>query len=165
MPIREATINDAVPIALAHITSSQEAYQGILSVKEVTNELIESRSHTWEEFIRSEETRIYVYKDGHTVIGFIQFGKCRDEDLKGEKMGEIWAIYVSPPHWRAGVGSELMNEALNEIVRMGFEQVSLWVLKENKRAIGFYQKIGFRPDGVVKAHKSTTEAIRMTRRT
>jgi hypothetical protein len=30
MPIREATINDALEIALVQISSSQEAYKGIL---------------------------------------------------------------------------------------------------------------------------------------
>jgi ribosomal protein S18 acetylase RimI-like enzyme len=164
MLIREATTNDAVQIALVQASSSQEAYKGILPAKEITDEFIESRAHVWEEFVRSEETRIYVYEHEHTVIGFIHFGPCRDADLKLENTGEIWAMYVTPLHWRTGAGSQLMNKALNEIAKLEFVTVSLWVLKENKNAIEFYQKVGFRPDGTVKAHNTGAEEIRMVKR-
>ena len=38
-----------------------------------------------------------------------------------------------------------MKEALTTLEQ--FSEIFLWVLKENKRAIAFYQKIGFTVDG------------------
>ena len=38
-----------------------------------------------------------------------------------------------------------MDAALQQL--RGYQQICLWVLKENKRAIRFYQKCGFCPDG------------------
>ena len=44
-----------------------------------------------------------------------------------------------------GVGQQLMKAALQQM--RGYQQICLWVLKENKRAIRFYQKCGFDPGG------------------
>ena len=42
-------------------------------------------------------------------------------------------------------------------------EVCLWVLKENKRAIRFYEKCLFRPDGTEEYHANiSAEEIRMT---
>ena len=38
-----------------------------------------------------------------------------------------------------------MDAALEQL--RGYRQICLWVLKDNKRAIRFYQKCGFSPDG------------------
>jgi ribosomal protein S18 acetylase RimI-like enzyme len=161
MPIREATINDALEIALVQISSSQEAYKGILPTRQITDGLVKNRAIIWEEFLRSRETKIYIYEKTNTIIGFVHFGKCRDEDLKYNNLAEIWAIYVSPSYWRVGAGDQLMNKALEEIISKGINKISLWVLKENKPAIEFYRKKGFCPDGSIKIHDSGAEEIRM----
>ena len=59
------------------------------------------------------------------VVGFISYGNFRDETIQA---GEIIALYVLV--------------ALDH-----FSEIFLWVLKDNKRAIAFYQKMGFTFDG------------------
>ena len=55
------------------------------------------------------------------------------------------ALYVLADYYGKGVGRKLMDAGLEHIKR--FSQVCLWVLKENRRAIRFYEKCGFLPDG------------------
>lgn len=63
-------------------------------------------------------------------------------------------------YYGKGVAQQLMNAGLEQL--NGYSQICLWVLKENKRAIRFYQKSGFIPDGeeLVSPNIGSTE-IRM----
>ena len=60
--------------------------------------------------------------------------------LRRRKKGRLIVVYYGK-----GVGRKLMDVGLEHIKR--FPQVRLWVLKENRRAIHFYEKCGFLPDG------------------
>jgi ribosomal protein S18 acetylase RimI-like enzyme len=65
-----------------------------------------------------------------------------DEELP--EAGEIFAIYILEEYYGTGVGQALMQAGLDEL---DYPVVALWVLKDNKRAIRFYEKCGFRLDG------------------
>ena len=54
-------------------------------------------------------------------------------------------MYVLSEFCGTGVGQCLMEAALSEL--RSYPAVCLWVLKENGRAIRFYEKCGFRADG------------------
>ncbi|HET1933815.1 TPA: GNAT family N-acetyltransferase [Streptococcus pneumoniae] len=72
--------------------------------------------------------------DGVKVVGFISYGNFRDETIQA---GEIIALYVLKDYYGKGIAQKLMKAA----------EIFLWVLKDNKRAIAFYQKMGFTFDG------------------
>ena len=80
--------------------------------------------------------------DGMKVVGFISYGNFRDETIQA---GEIIALYVLKDYYGKGIAQKLMKEALSTLDR--FSEIFLWVLKENQRAIAFYQKMGFTFDG------------------
>ena len=62
-----------------------------------------------------------------------------------------------------GIGRRLLEAAL-ELLKDSRE-ICLWTLKENRRAIRFYQKCGFEPDGAEKLNPRLEAAeIRMTYR-
>ena len=86
--------------------------------------------------------------DGVKVVGFISYGNFRDETIQA---GEIIALYVLKDYYGKGIAQELMKEALSTLDH--FSEIYLWVLKENKRAIAFYQKMGFTLDGLEKMLK------------
>lgn len=77
------------------------------------------------------------------AIGWVSFGPGRDADAGGR--GEIYALYVSPAYWGAGVGRRLMREA--EAALSGFPAITLWLLEQNRRALRFYAAAGFESDG------------------
>ena len=99
--------------------------------------------------------------DGKKVVGFISYGKFRGETIQA---GEIIALYVLKDYYGKGVSKQLMHAAFVALDQ--FSEIYLWVLKDNKRAIAFYQKIGFTFDGqekILDLVKPITE-IRMVRK-
>ncbi|HWG02253.1 MAG TPA: GNAT family N-acetyltransferase [Trebonia sp.] len=91
------------------------------------------------------------------VIGYAGFGPERailppspapltPAGLGGE-VGELYALYVTPDWWSAGVGRSLMDAVLAALRADGYQRAVLWVLEANARARRFYGKAGFRPDG------------------
>ncbi|VMV35072.1 acetyltransferase, gnat family [Streptococcus pneumoniae] len=76
------------------------------------------------------------------VVGFISYGNFRDETMQA---GEIIALYVLKDYYGKGIAQKLMKAALTALNH--FSEIFLWVLKDNKRAIAFYQKMGFTFDG------------------
>ena len=88
-------------------------------------------------------------KIGDQAVGFAAYGEYRGEDLPDT--AELDALYVLPEYWGRGIGYALMNavrEKLSETPR-----IALWVLDGNERAIRFYERYGFRFDGVEKTVK------------
>ena len=80
--------------------------------------------------------------DGKKVVGFISYGNFRGETIQA---GEIIALYVLKDYYGKGVSKQLMHAAFVALDQ--FSEIYLWVLKDNKRAIAFYQKMGFTFDG------------------
>ena len=125
--------------AYVHYQSWQEAYRGIVDQEYLDALSLEKclqTAYRWPD-------NMIVAKDGASVIGFVGCGKYRNEEL--ENTGEVFAIYILPEYYGRGVGYRLMQAALSQLKE--FRQVAVWVLKENKRAIRFYERCGFRPDG------------------
>lgn len=52
-------------------------------------------------------------------------------------------IAIQRPYWNRGIGSALMQEALEQAKKIGYEQVELGVYAANERAVALYQKFGF----------------------
>ncbi len=140
--------------AYVHWKSWHEAYTGIVSqeyLDKLTLEKCEKMAFSWPD-------NIIVAKENGNVIGFVCYG---DRGEEAPDVGEIFALYVLADYYGKGVGRKLMDVALEKIKH--FSQVRLWVLKENRRAIRFYEKCGFQPDGteMTSPNISATE-IRMT---
>ena len=140
----------------------------VITVKQMeTPEEIEGKSivhwHTWREayddllpaefhetmtldrcrfFSQKYPENTLIAMDGKKVVGFISYGNFRDETIQA---GEIIALYVLKDYYGKGVSKQLMHAAFVALDQ--FSEIYLWVLKDNKRAIAFYQKMGFTFDG------------------
>ena len=139
--------------ARVHWRAWHEAYAGIVAqdyLDKLTLERCEKMAFNWPD-------STIVAKDGETVAGFVAWGE-REEEAPG--IGEIFALYVSREYYGTGVAQRLMQAGLEQLRDYG--TVCLWVLKENKRAIRFYEKCGFHPDGTEDFHpRISAEEIRM----
>lgn len=56
----------------------------------------------------------------------------------------IDAVAVYPEYRGRGIARRLMEEALAEAAAMGFDEVSLYVFAENRRAVRLYEFLGYR---------------------
>lgn len=55
----------------------------------------------------------------------------------------MWSYYLAPSVWGQGVGDRLMHAGLAHLPQ---PVVRLWVLRDNLRAVRFYERHGFEID-------------------
>ena len=124
--------------SLVHWQTWREAYDDLLPAEFQETMTLERCRFFSQKY--PENTLIAI--DGLKVIGFISYGNFRDETMQA---GEIIALYVLKDYYGKGIAQKLIKAAL--IALDHFSEIFLWVLKDNKRAIAFYQKMGFTFDG------------------
>ena len=148
MHIRPATPDDALAIETLRVHGWRSAYRHVFPAAEldalpVDAERWRSRLHVpppgWSTVVCEVEGR---------VVGFASTGPSRDED----EIGELYAIYVDPDQWSTGAGRALMAAAEQRLAA-DYDAALLWVLEDNPRARGFYERVGWAPDGVRKAEE------------
>ena len=150
MSIRQATSSDAKGIAQVHVTSWQSAYRGILPDDLLDNLSVQRSQNRWETILADPHSCVLVFEQNDQIIGFASLRASQNEDVDKKTVGEIGAIYLSPNEWRKGYGKRLHDAAIATLREQGFSEVTLWVLRDNQRAIEFYKKVGFRADGATK---------------
>ena len=144
--VRPVAPRDAKAIAEIHVTTWQAAYAGVIPDDVLKEMTYEKRLAYWKEAIEYSDPQLLVALDADKVIGFVGFDRSRDAGTPSS-MGEIWAMYVTPSHWRKGVGLLLWDGARDGLKEEGCTQVSLWSLVANERALQFYeQAAGFKRD-------------------
>ncbi len=125
--------------AYVHWKSWQEAYAGIVDrqyLDDLTLEKCEKAAYRWPD-------NIIIAKDGGSVVGFAGCGRYRSDEL--QNAGEVFALYVLSEYYGKGVGHRLMDAALSEL--SAYPRIAVWVLKNNERAVRFYERYGYRFDG------------------
>lgn len=163
--IRDAVPEDAMAVARVHVRSWLAAYRGLIADDFLDALRPEDRAATYEfgaEDLAAPRT-IVAEADGE-IRGFATTGPCRDEDALGA--AELYALYVDPRRWRAGIGLLLLEAAMARMSEEGFEDAVLWVLSDNEPAQRFYAAAGWRRDGAERSEQPygvVTQVIRMRR--
>lgn len=124
--------------SLVHWQTWREAYDDLLPAEFQETMTLEKCRF----FSQKYPENTLIAMDGKKVVGFISYGNYRDETIQA---GEIIALYVLKDYYGKGVSKQLMHAAFVALDQ--FSEIYLWVLKDNKRAIAFYQKMGFTLDG------------------
>ncbi|MCU1601768.1 MAG: acetyltransferase [Frankiales bacterium] len=149
MHVRTATSEDALAVETVRTRGWQAAYRGIVSDGYLDAMVVDSERRAG--LIGQDGVTTLVAEEDE-VLGMAVYGPSRH----GEGT-ELYALYVDPAHWRAGVGTALLA-ACNGLTE-------LWVLQDNTGAQAFYEQHGFRADGgsqVLEIDGPVTE-IRMRR--
>ena len=146
--IRKVSIDDAYEYAVNHIKCWQDAYKGVVPDDYLDNmsDELEQRAERNKQFLAEPGDCDYFCAelDGE-MIGRLVFGKSHDNNKADA--GEVHAIYLLAEFWGKGYGKQMMDYALAELTHLGYNEVIIWVFKENKRGRQFYEKHGFRADG------------------
>lgn len=144
--VRPATSKDVQAIADIHVATWQSAYADLMPDDFLKSITTEKRVRLWREAVEFGEPQVLVATEATNVVGFVGFDRSRDAGTKSTT-GEIWAMYVSPAHWRQGAGLALWDAARDGLKEEGCTQVTLWVLLKNERAMHFYEHAaGFKRD-------------------
>ncbi len=161
--VRDVEREDATELTAVHVGAWLAAYRGLMSDAFLDGISIEQWQARWTERLsRDELPPVRVAVRGGAVVGFCTVATpSRDRDA-GDDCAEIVALNVSPEAWRSGVGTTLMNDALDSFRRDGWRTASLWVVDGNERAQEFYKRLGFELDGASTAHAiSGAREVRM----
>ena len=75
-------------------------------------------------------------------VGCCIYGRGRDEDHSD--WGEIVSLYMLPEAARQGLGSMLLERALDDMRAEGYKRFYLWAIRGNEAAAAFYRRHGFR---------------------
>jgi ribosomal protein S18 acetylase RimI-like enzyme len=142
--VRPAIARDAQAIADIHVATWQAAYKDLMPADYLQTITGAKRLKYWREAIEFSEPQLLVATEGEQVVGFVGFDRSRDAGTKSS-VGEIWALYVAPAHWRQGAGLALWDGAREGLKEEGCTQVTAWVLLRNEAALNFFEHaVGFK---------------------
>ena len=147
--LRTVTAADVPAVARLHVAVWQAAYRGLLPDAFLDALSVERRANMWRGIVAAEQAPSLVAEEAGVIVGFLLGGPARDEEAGG-MIGEVYAIYVAPDRWGAGVGAALMRHGLASLLAQGYQEVVVWVLRGNVRATNFYRYMGFQADGAEK---------------
>ena len=140
--VRRAQTDDAAAIAAVHVQSWRETYAHLLPAPALAALDVSARAERWTDIIAGG-TAVWVAVDGARVVGWASVstghGQPRDVELEG--------IYVLASHHGKDIGPQLLTAALGE------SAAYLWVAVDNPRALAFYRRNGFEPDGATKVEQ------------
>ncbi|MCW5658443.1 MAG: GNAT family N-acetyltransferase [Burkholderiaceae bacterium] len=142
MQIEPATAEDCHAVAQVHVESWQHAYKAFLPADYLASLSVSQRAAGWCRMVERFPKHLLLARSAGQVVGFVAFGASRDEGAPAGR-AEVFAIYVKPGSWSAGVGQQLLPAALQQLRAEGYQSVSLWVIAGNERAIKFYERAGF----------------------
>ena len=149
--VRAASVDDAAAIAEVHVASWTAAYADLIDLSQAGNRMdVGERERAWRERIPrvgDDGFRTWVAELEGEVAGFAFTQPTEDEDLNPLEIAELVALYLHPEHYGEGLGKLLLDRAVAGVRSQGFLQATLWVLEENARAIHFYRREGWKPDG------------------
>jgi len=147
--IREATVEDAKTISFIGVTSWKSAYNGIVPNEYLDSLSVEKREKYLEKSMMIPTNRFAIAELDGKAVGMICFYPTQCETpTEGE--WELEALYLLPEYWKRGIGRALIQYALHYMRGNHASVCNLWVLADNQRARGFYEKIGFKYTGVEK---------------
>jgi GNAT superfamily N-acetyltransferase len=152
MPVRPATIADAAYIAEIHVEAWRAAYASLMPAEVLSKLDVERRTAIWRRSLTEPGPGMTVVAldEAGMPTGFCVFGPGRDDDAKGQPVGELVALNIRPTAWRQGHGRALCEWVLRHAPTEGWSSVTLWVLEGNARARRFYETLGFAADGTEK---------------
>lgn len=139
--LRQATPEDAEAVVLMHTLAHEECYPHLLSAeffrrrRASIRERVERRRAS----LATGEPRILALDADNELVGFADAGPGRDDD--GPETMELYSLYTLRRTYGTGLGAALVSAAV------GSGPAYLWVVENNPRALAFYLKQGFRPDG------------------
>ena len=108
-----------------------------------------------DKFLKRNPDTCFVAEDGDNIVGVIIAGN-------DGRRGYIYHTAVDPVHRNQGIGTKLVDAAMDALKKNGIHKVALVVFDRNKDGNGFWDSIGFcARDDLVYRNKAITELIRI----
>ncbi len=147
LAIREFNRNDARDIVKLHSESSENFEE-----QEITEDFILN-------IAKRNDFRFFVIAIREKVIGFIGV-------LFHVNVGraEIGPICIDSTHRGGGIGTRLLNHAMEFLRQRGIRRAIVRIKSDNIRALGFFKKNGFIEEGYFREYTRRGEDVIQLRR-
>lgn len=123
-----------------HVASWRSTYRGLVPGAFLDSLSEAGYAERWTRFIDGRSTRVYVVEHDGEMVGFASGGRERAEE--SDYSGELYAIYILDAFQRHGYGRELVRAVVAGLRDMGFDDMIIWVLRDNQPARLFYERLG-----------------------
>lgn len=157
--LRDASVEDARTIEAVHYASREAAYRDRVAEWPPEGPNRTERIARWREWLSNPDVSCIVAERRGEIVGFITVRSSVDVDTDPLSVAEMPTLYVRPDRWRSGVGRALCVAGLARATARGFTELTLWVLDVNTRATGFYEALGFEPDGATMIDPATSDRL------
>lgn len=158
--IRLGRPEDAVGCAVVQRTAWRQTYQGLADASLWLTPPFLELTQRWHQWLDQPQPR-YVALVDDTIVGYAYAREAgRSSSVPPVRDHELYQLYVLASHYGHGIGRRLLDAAAPAEI-----PTQLWVAARNQRAIRFYQRNGFTPDGARDDGSSFAgiEAIRLLR--
>ena len=137
-----AVTADAEAIARVHVESWRTTYPGMLPDRLLSSMEVPDYENRWARTLHDPYRRsiVLVAEEADRVVGFASCGRERDGEQVYE--GELYAIYLLQEAQGRGHGRALVEASASALAVRGVTSMVVWVLRENARARGFYERMG-----------------------
>jgi GNAT superfamily N-acetyltransferase len=138
--VRSADARDAEALEEVRGRSWRAAYRGLLPqamIDEATGPGAAAGRRRL--FAENPKMRALLAESDGAPVGMAAYGPDRPDGTRAE----LYALYVIPEHWSAGIGRRLLEQVIDELRAEGYAEISLWVLEGNARGRAFYERTGF----------------------
>ncbi len=143
--IRPALLDDAHTIAQIHVDSWRAAYAGYVPQAYLDSIEVAEREDMWRGVLPLDGVKVLLAQSVGRTLGFASVGPAKDEDAEPGDL-TLYTMYLNQEAWGLGVARALMR-SVDGLITNG-AAMTLWVFEENSRARKFYERNGFRHDGV-----------------
>jgi ribosomal protein S18 acetylase RimI-like enzyme len=135
--------SDAAELARVHVQAWRETYPGILPRGYLERMSAPLHARRWRvRLMRPDEVTLAAEgPDGLVGYASGQWARGRQEADEGE----ITTLYVLKAVQGEGVGRQLLTGVARTLADRGARSLVIWVLRENSRARGFYERLGGQP--------------------
>ncbi len=122
----------------------QTAYADIFPADKLAalEQELDKRIERWKSILNNEErgSVTFVAESGSKIVGFANAGEQIKVNFPQD--AELFAIYLLPEYHGKGIGRRLFDAAADQLQKLGFASLLLWVLAENLSSRGFYERLG-----------------------
>lgn len=111
----------------------------------------------FERYLKDEKFRfrVFVAESGsREPLGYVSVGELMNPTV-GLKFGAVLDFWVEPRHRNEGIGSRLLDYALEYLKSQRYSHASIMVSAQNELALRMYKKRGFSADRINLARKLT----------
>ena len=137
--VRKWKEEDAAGVRKVLQLSWQKAYSSFIPQEDLDFYLDKTYSEpSLQEMSKNPDYICYVAEIEDTIGGWLKL-----TDNKSEKRFYLSSIYVLPEFQNMKIGEKLYRLACAEAVKKGFTEMYIGVMVQNKRALQWYQKLGF----------------------